>query len=58
MVEGKSRAENYVLKAIGIEMDELIKKVEEKFKGEYGFSPSIIDITNLIARRALEGNLF
>ena len=43
---------------IGIEMLELINRVKENFGKEYGFKPNIIDITNLIATRVNENDLF
>lgn len=43
---------------IGIDMLELINRVKEKFAEEYGFKPNIIDVTNLIAKRVNEQNLF
>ncbi len=58
MEEEKNKKENYEIKAIGRDMTKLIEIVENKFKEEYGFSPSIIDTTNLIAKRVIEANLF
>ena len=52
------KEENYEIKAVGKDLARLIDIVEEKFKKEYGFSPSIIDITNVIAKRVIEANLF
>lgn len=60
MVEEKpeKKEENYEIKAVGKDMAKLIEIVEKKFKDEYGFSPSIIDVTNLIAKRVIEANMF
>ena len=44
--------------AIGKELVDLITIVEDKFEEEYGFKPSIIDVTDLIARRVIENKLF
>ena len=52
------KKENFAIKAIGNDMINLIEKIMEKFYGEYGFKPSIIDVTNLIAKRSIENNLF
>lgn len=49
---------NYKLVGIGHDMVTLIKYVGEKFEKEYGFKPSIIDITDLIAKRAMKNSLF
>ena len=43
---------------IGINMLELINRVRKNFEEQYGFKPNIIDITNLIAKRVDENNLF
>ena len=55
-MEGKEK--NYKLMAVGIDMLSLINHVKEKFKKEYGFDPAIIDVTNLIAKRVFDANLF
>ncbi len=54
----ENKKDNYEIKAVGKDMAELIKIVEDKFIEQYGFSPSIIDVTNLIAKRVVEANLF
>jgi|TARA_Y100000310_G_scaffold289130_1_gene315303 hypothetical protein len=46
------------LPGIGLDMLELIDRVREKFKQEYNFKPSTLEITNLIAKRVNESNLF
>ena len=43
---------------VGINMLELINRVRKNFEEQYGFKPNIIDITNLIAKRVDENNLF
>ena len=43
---------------VGINMLELIDRVRKNFEEQYGFKPNIIDITNLIAKRVDENNLF
>ena len=58
MGDEEIKGKNYVKRAVGKDMNDLILKIEEKFKEEYGFSPSIIHITNLIAMRVKEANLF
>ena len=55
-VEGKEK--NFKSIAVGLDMLSLIEKVKEKFEKEYGFKPNIIDVTNLIAKRAFENELF
>jgi hypothetical protein len=54
----EKKEENYEIKAIGKDMAKLIEIVEEKFEKEYGFRPSIIDASNLIARRVMDAGLF
>ena len=58
MEEENKKQGNYEIKAIGRDMVKLIEIVEKKFKEEYGFSPSIIDTTNLIAKRVIDANIF
>ena len=53
----KSNETNKVV-GIGLDMLELIKRVRKNFKLEYGFEPSIVHITNLIAKRVNDNNLF
>lgn len=57
-VKEEPKEKNHKLMAVGIDMLNLINHVKEKFKKEYGFDPSIIDVTNLIAKRAFENELF
>jgi hypothetical protein len=54
----EEKGKNHELKAVGIDMLQLISHVKEKFIKEYGFDPSIIDVTNLIAKRVFENKLF
>ena len=56
--ESKKKEENYKIIAVGTKMISLINKVKEKFKEEYGFEPTIINVTDLIARRVFENKLF
>lgn len=42
----------------GIDMLELITRVKEKFEKEYNFTPSTREITNLIAQRVNENDIF
>ncbi len=49
---------NHKVIPVGLDMLDLIKIVKEKFKEEYGFYPTIIDVTNLIAKRANDNKLF
>jgi len=43
---------------IGMDMMELIDRILKKFREEYSMKPSISDITNLIAKRVNENDLF
>ena len=54
----ENKEKNYKQIGIGIEMLDLINIVRKKFQEEYGFKPSIIDMTNLIARRVIDNKLF
>ena len=56
--EKKDKERNFKLIAAGIDMLSLIEQVKKKFQDEYGFEPSIIDVTNLIAKRVFENKLF
>jgi len=42
--------EEKIIKSIGKEMLDLIEDTQQRFDEKYGFKPSIIDITNMIAR--------
>lgn len=46
------------VKRIGEDMAKLIRHIEKRFADEYGFSPDIVDITNLIAKRVFDSKLF
>ena len=54
----EEKEKNFKSIAVGLDMLSLIEKVKKKFKEEYGFNPSIIDVTNLIAKRVFENELF
>lgn len=43
---------------IGLDMVELIMRVRKKFKEEYGFEPQIVEVTNVIAKRVNDNDLF
>jgi len=43
---------------VGLDMVELIMRVREKFKKEYGFKPQIVEVTNVIAKRVNDNKLF
>jgi len=43
---------------IGLDMVELIMRVQKKFKEEYGFKPKLIEVTNVIAKRVNDNDLF
>lgn len=58
MEEGKQIESSYSRKAIGKELVILIEKIKQKFYKEYHFYPSTVDITNMIAQRVNEHNLF
>ncbi len=45
-------------KPVGEDMVKLIEFIQTKFLKEYGFKPSIIDTTNIIAKRVVERKLF
>ena len=47
-----------IIKPIGSEMWELIKEVEKLFEKQYGFKPSITNLTNFIAKRIKENKIF
>ena len=54
----ENKEKNYKLIAVGLDMLSLIETVKKKFFEQYGFHPSIIDVTNLIAKRSFENKLF
>lgn len=56
--EEEKKEDNKIRIFIGIDMLELINRVRENFEKQYGFKPHIIDITNLIAKRVNENDLF
>lgn len=43
---------------VGNDMIELIEEVGKQFEDKYGFKPTIIDITNMIAKRVIQNKLF
>ena len=43
---------------IGLDMCELIIRVKKKFKDEYGFEPNPVEVTNIIAKRVNDNELF
>ncbi len=49
---------NHKVIPVGLDMLALIETVKSKFKEEYGFQPTIIDVTNLIAKRVSASKLF
>ena len=55
-VEEKKESNKRML--IGLDMVELIMRVKKKFKDEYGFEPQIVEVTNVIAKRVNDNNLF
>lgn len=57
-IQKKKYEYDYKQKHIGKDMIDLIEYVGESFEEQYGLKPTIIDITNLIARRVKENNLF
>jgi hypothetical protein len=52
------KIKNFKVGAVGLEMEELIKYVQERFNEEYGFKPDRVKITNLIAQRVKQNKLF
>ncbi len=54
----KAKEETHKVMAVGLDMLELIRRVRNNFKVEYGFKPSIVHITNLIAKRVDDNKLF
>jgi len=54
----KSLRKKYHYTYIGEDMKELIERVAKLFEEEYNFKPDQIAITNLIAQRVKENNLF
>ena len=54
----KEEKETNKVIGIGLDMLELINRIKKKFKDEYGFEPSMVHITNLIAKRVDDNNLF
>ena len=43
---------------IGLDMVELIMRVQKNFEEEYDFKPKLIEVTNVIAKRVNDNNLF
>ena len=56
--EKKTIEKNHKIMPIGNEMVKLIEFVEDKFEKEYGLKPNRVEISNLIAKRVLESELF
>ena len=56
--EKQPKEETNKVVGIGLNMLELIQRVRKKFESEYGFKPSVVHITNLIAKRVDDNNLF
>ncbi len=54
----EEKEKNFKSIAVGLDMLSLIEKVKKKFNEEYSIKPSIIDVTNLIAKRVFENELF
>jgi len=44
------RLDKGISKPMGLEMISLIEEIQEKFNQIHGFKPTIIDITNMLAR--------
>ncbi len=59
MVEkNKTNDKNYKNTSMGKEMVALIDLVAKQFEEKYGLKPNNVEISNLIARRVIEHNLF
>ncbi len=52
------KEENSKVMRVGLDMCELILRVKKKFKEEYGFEPNPVEITNIIAKRVNDNELF
>ena len=55
-IENKKETNKRML--VGLDMVELIMRVRKKFKEEYGFEPQIVEVTNVIAKRVNDNDLF
>ncbi len=53
-----SKEENSKLMRVGLDMCELILRIKKKFKEEYGFEPKSVEVTNVIAKRVNDNELF
>ncbi len=58
MEEEENKKETNKRMLIGLDMVELIMRVRKKFKDEYGFEPQIVEVTNVIAKRVNDNDLF
>lgn len=58
LMEEKKEKEPFEMKPVGKKMVELIAYVKKRFMEEYGFEPSIISTTNIIAKRVMDKRLF
>ena len=61
MIENKTNKEGKETNKrmlVGLDMVELIMRVRKKFKEEYGFEPQIVEVTNVIAKRVNDNDLF
>ncbi|MHA1482092.1 MAG: hypothetical protein ACTSQA_01475 [Candidatus Heimdallarchaeaceae archaeon] len=50
--------EKHEVIAVGMDLVKLIEQISTNFEEEYGFKPTKIKVTNLIAKRSWENNLF
>ena len=57
-MEEETDKRNSKVMRIGLDMCELIIRVKKKFKDEYGFEPQSIEVTNVIAKRVNDNELF
>ena len=56
--EKKENGKSNKIMLVGLDMVELVMRVRNKFKEEYGFEPQIVEVTNVIAKRVNDNNLF
>jgi len=54
----EKKQENFKIIPVGNDMIDLINKIKGNFFKEYQFHPTSVDITNLIASRVKDNNLF
>ncbi len=55
--ETRNKKDSNVMR-IGLDMVELIMRVRKKFKDTYGFEPKTIEVSNIIAKRVNDNDLF